>query len=353
MIEFDKTIYKKDSKGKLRFLRAFSDKGELIQFSGIVGSEKFVEHRSMCKPKNIGKSNQTSVEEQAVYEAERKLTNKMSEGYFEKIEDAETETVILPMLAKDYKKESHKVQYPCYVQPKLDGMRALYNGGYITSRKGKDIETMNHIVDDVANSTAYILDGELYAHGMTFQENMRLIKKYRPRLSEDVIYHVYDLIADAPFHDRLVKLHEIVKDNYTTVKVVDTFMVSCEEEMLIHHARFIEEGYEGTIVRHSEAGYAVNKRDSQLLKYKDFIDETYKVVKILPSDKNPTHGVVHCALPTGATFGCGMKFSHAEREDILANPEKYLGQTAEVRFFEYTDGGVPRFPVCVGFRLDK
>jgi hypothetical protein len=33
--------------------------------------------------------------------------------------------------------------------------------------------------------------------------------------------------------------------------------------------------------------------------------------------------------------------------------EEYIGQTAEVRFFEYTDGGIPRFPVCVGFRLDK
>ena len=25
----------------------------------------------------------------------------------------------------------------------------------------------------------------------------------------------------------------------------------------------------------------------------------------------------------------------------------------KIRFFEYTDDGLPRFPVCVGFRLDK
>ena len=29
------------------------------------------------------------------------------------------------------------------------------------------------------------------------------------------------------------------------------------------------------------------------------------------------------------------------------------GKTAEIRFFEYTDDGLPRFPVCVGIRLDK
>jgi hypothetical protein len=38
---------------------------------------------------------------------------------------------------------------------------------------------------------------------------------------------------------------------------------------------------------------------------------------------------------------------------MLAMKGEYIGQTAEVRFFEYTDGGIPRFPVCVGFRLDK
>ena len=48
-----------------------------------------------------------------------------------------------------------------------------------------------------------------------------------------------------------------------------------------------------------------------------------------------------------------MKFSFEEREEILTNKTNYLGKTAEIRFFEYTDEGLPRFPVCVGLRLDK
>ena len=48
-----------------------------------------------------------------------------------------------------------------------------------------------------------------------------------------------------------------------------------------------------------------------------------------------------------------MKFSHAEREEILQNKDQYIGQMAEIRFFEYTEDGLPRFPVCHGFRLDK
>ena len=45
--------------------------------------------------------------------------------------------------------------------------------------------------------------------------------------------------------------------------------------------------------------------------------------------------------------------SHKDREELLANANKYIGQTAEVRFFEWTDDGFPRFPICVWFRLDK
>lgn len=262
------------------------------------------------------------------------------------------------MLAKDFKKESHKVKYPCYVQPKLDGMRAL--GRDLTpmiSRKGKIIDTMEHIqkdLDKLALNGVY-LDGELYQHHKSFQENMRLIKKYRRGESENVNYHVYDMIQDKPFEDRYATLALITLD-LNNIELVPTYLINNEKELKEYHVQFLKAGYEGTIVRHSNAGYAINKRDTQLLKYKDFIDDTYEVIDVVPSEKDPKKGVVHCTIDGGAdnvTFGCGMKFSHAEREEILVNKEKYIGQMAEIRFFEYTEDGLPRFPVCVGFRLDK
>lgn len=72
-----------------------------------------------------------------------------------------------------------------------------------------------------------------------------------------------------------------------------------------------------------------------------------------PSEKRPTQGIFICKLEDGRTFGTGMKFSFEEREEILNNKTNYIGKTAEIRFFEYTDEGLPRFPVCVGLRLDK
>ena len=324
----------------------FTEGSTLVQESGIVGG-KLVQHPSDCVSKNIGKSNETTPETQAVFEARAKIQNKMSTGYFMTIAEAERKTVVLPMLAKDYKKEKLKVKFPCYIQAKLDGMRALgCRQGDLISRKGKEIDTMLHIQKDLDSIPVLdIFDGELYVKGESFQENMKLIKKYRKGESEKIKFHVYDMVFPGKSF--------IIGKNYSNIELVSTYQVNSEDEIRKYHEQFIAQGYEGTIIRHSEEGYAVNKRSSQLLKYKDFIDESYEVVDVVSSERNPEQGVIHCKLADGRTFGCGMKFSHSERETMLMEKKDYIGQIAEIRFFEFTDDGLPRFPVCIGFRLDK
>lgn len=352
----EQRIYKKDSSGKIRFLEIRNYENFVVQISGVVGTNSPVINKSACEAKNVGKSNATTPEEQALIEAQAKLTEKMRLGYFNSIEEAQEKggkDFLLPMLAKDFKKELKKVKYPCYVQPKLDGMRSLAteDEGFM-SRTGKAIDTLGHIV--LADLEDSILDGELYAHGISFQENMKLIKKYREGETEQVKYHVYDMVIDAPFHDRHIMLMALVERmENPNIEVVPTYLVTNQNQMKNHHAIFVSQGYEGTMIRHSEEGYAVNKRSSQLLKYKDFLDEVYTVNEVWPSEARPDQGVVECVTSEGITFTCGMKFSHFDRKMILAMKEEYIGKKAEIRFFEYTDGGLPRFPVCVGFRLDK
>lgn len=352
-----KRIFKKDSSGKIRYLQISNDGHFVVQESGVVGTNSPVINRSACEAKNVGKSNATTPESQAYIEAQAKLTEKMRLGYFNSIEEAQEKggkDFLLPMLAKDFKKEMKKVTFPCYVQPKLDGMRALGTEESLMSRTGKEIDTLKHIV--LADLEDVVLDGELYAHGISFQENMKLIKKYRPHLTEQVKYHVYDIVMDAPFEVRYKTLISIASD-IPDVHIVETHLIESQEQLIAFHQQFIAEGYEGTMVRHSEEGYAVNKRSSQLLKYKDFLDEAYEVVDVIPSESRPEQGVVTCVITnkTGQLehFNTGMKFSHEAREEILRNKHMYIGMMAEIRFFEYTDSGLPRFPVCVGFRLDK
>jgi len=349
----EQTVYKIDSKGKLRFITISAVDDTIVQISGLLGGNP-VSNISKCEGKNIGKTNSTTPQEQAIVETAAKIKKKLDEGYYITTEEAIQGTLILPMLAKEF--QDDKVIYPCYVQPKLDGMRCLKERASMRSRKNKEIETVGHIAKE--DSGDIILDGELYSHGLSFQENMKLIKKYRKNVTEAIRYHVYDVVLDKPFRERMIILQELLltlKSN--VILLVPTYTVNNKKELEAYHIQFIQEGYEGTIVRHTEASYEINKRSSQLLKYKDFLDETFTIVDILPSESRPEQGVIHCVgignQNQAFTFGCGMKFSHAEREEFLINKIDYIGKTAEVRFFELTDNGIPRFPVCVGIRLDK
>ena len=78
----NKTVYKKDTKGKIRKTTIFVTGNIITQRSGIVGSDKATEHTSFAKEKNVGKTNYKTPEEQAVIEAEAKITKKIKEGYF-------------------------------------------------------------------------------------------------------------------------------------------------------------------------------------------------------------------------------------------------------------------------------
>lgn len=346
------TIYKRDNSGKVRYLTVSTDGGMLVQTSGVMGTENPIVHIKQCKGKNIGKNNETSPTQQAESEGQSKLVEKLRQGYFESIEEAEQKggkDFLMPMLAHKYEDYKNDIVFPCFVQPKLDGCRSLSSiEAPFISRTNKPFENVNHIVLPDFQVT---FDGELYVHGLSFQENMKLIKKYRKGETEQVKYHVYDIVSDAPFSERNAFLKQII--NHPNIVLVPTYIVNSMEEVNMYHKQFLLDGYEGTMIRWGEKSYDVNHRSKYLIKYKDFIDEAYKVVNVIPSDARPEQGVVVCQNDRGDTFGCGMKFSHAEREEILLNKEKYLGEMAEVRFFEFSDTGIPRFPICVGFRIDK
>ena len=358
MIGFSKEIYKKDVKGQIRVFWLSCKGNKILQRYGLVDGKQ-TNKIKFCKGKNIGRSNETSPEEQAVKEANAIITKKLSEGYFETISEAKSVEIILPMLAKSYEKEKHKIDWSnCYVQPKLDGMRCLDFIDKRVSRKNKPITTMDHIKVKRPGPWGFTLDGELYAHGLSFQDNMKLIKK-KSKESKTVKFHVYDLISYLPFALRYKELKIIVEAS-ENLELVPTFKITCEKELKDYHQRFLSEGYEGTIVRWGTRGYEINKRSDALLKYKDFKDLALKIEDVIPNEQEPTHGTFVFKWE-GAKghrlgddiLGCGMKFSHNEREYILKNKHEYIGKTAEIRFFEYSDTGVPRFPVCVGIRLDK
>lgn len=352
-------LFKKDSSGKIRYL-LFSVIGDtILQSSGVLGTPNEVTHQKRATPKNVGKANETTGAQQALNEVQSSIKEKLTEGYFLTQEEAETTEVILPMLAKSYKDEKKKIDWDnCYAQPKLDGMRCLafINNGEVRlmSRDGKEIHNMEHIKNLFRNTQGnLILDGELYNKDLgSFQNQMKAIKKYTKGLSEQIYFNVYDCLTEGSFKDRffrLMKISVIINSSY--LKLVHTFKIDSEEVLKKFHIRNISEGYEGTIVRWGDESYKVNGRSSNLLKYKDFQDIALTIIDIVPADQRPEWGKPIFEL-NGKQFSAGMKYSHEDRIDFLKNRKDYIGKTAEVRFFEYTDDGIPRFPVMYGIRLD-
>lgn len=381
------TLYKLDSKGKLRVWQIETKGAKILQHAGLLDG-KLVTNEKTCTSKNVGRSNETSPEAQAVMEMKSEILSKLDEGYFRTQTEAENTRVVLPMLAKSYNDEKKKIDWDeVFVQPKLDGMRCLAfidNGSVeLISRDGKVITTVPHIVEALSKiKDKVILDGELYAHGKNFQENMRLIKKHREGESEAIQYNIYDCVDDTAFAVRYITAADLITEGKIKhCKLVETFPIEDEKELKDYHKKFLGDGYEGTILRWGNEKYKVNGRSSNLLKFKDFIDIAAKIIDIEPAEQRPEWGVpvlelnkycwiyesgeivrvndiqwaiANCKVKWGKpTFRAGMKYSHDERKEFLTNKKNYIGKTAEIRFFEYSEDGVPRFPVMVGVRLDK
>lgn len=136
------------------------------------------------------------------------------------------------------------------------------------------------------------------------------------------------------------------------IKLVFTKKINNENELKNYHKQFLSENYEGSIIRWGDAGYKIDGRSENLLKFKDFQDLDAEIIDVEPAEQRPEWGVPVLKYK-GKIFRAGMKFSHSEREEFLKEKHKYIGMKANIRFFEYTDEGMPRFPVCVGVHFDR
>lgn len=178
------TLYKKSSTGKIEQWEVFvsqklDGRCHVNSTFGEVDGKMQTTFDTITEGKNIGKSNETSVYEQACKEAKSKWEKKKKKGYVESIEAAQAGEVddlieggIEPMLAHVYEKHGDKIVFPCLAQPKLDGIRciAIKKGPEVTlwSRTRKRITSCPHIEDAIKLNFAHIaniiLDGELYVH---------------------------------------------------------------------------------------------------------------------------------------------------------------------------------------------
>lgn len=308
------------------------------------------------EPKNVGRSNATTAQEQSFLEIERDFQRQKDKGYTE--EGQEPEILPLPMLAHSFKDRGHKVTWPAYVQPKLNGQRMLFDGEQGWSRGGKLIipECIAHIKDQIGSlPDGVILDGELILPGNPLlQKTMTAIKKFRPELSPTLVYWVYDVVTPGlPFSFRFQTLQSLLEGNYPNVRITPTKTVENEAEVFSLHKQFVSEGYEGSMVRFDYEGYDIGHRNNQLQKVKDFVDAEFPVLDIVEGGGRFKGAAIFvCRATETDTFTCVPEGDMDYRRSLFQNRADILSTTKylTVRYQELSKDGVPIFPVGVSLR---
>jgi len=325
--------------------------------SGYTDGVKTPSKWTVVKGKNAGRANATTDTEQAVKEAQSIVQKKLDSGYFEDISFINDVKFFKPMLANKWEDYKDQLTYPVYSQPKLDGIRCIVKKDGMWSRNGKKIISAPHIIDSLEEIfeefPTTVFDGELYCDKLAndFNKICSLVKKTKPtaedikECAETIKFHIYDLPSvKGPFTERFVELSYYPLPN--TCVLVDTIKVDNEGEVMLYYGQYINEGYEGQILR-TDSKYE-NKRTKSLLKHKSFMDDEFIIKDICEGEGNKSGMVGYMVFESnGIPFSSNLKATWEVSRDIWNNRSKYIGKTATIQFFNYTPDGVPRFPYVI------
>lgn len=154
------------------------------------------------------------------------------------------------------------VPFPVYASPKLDGFRAMVQGGILVSRNGLPVR--NRQLQARYSRPEYEgLDGELCDGNPTapdvFNRTSRVVKKAEADAQRTKLY-VIDHSADAdPLKDRIRKLREVSTgwtdgmDRQTVVLIRQTFIRDIPQ-LRAYEAKMLTCGYEGVMLRCAKQG---------------------------------------------------------------------------------------------------
>lgn len=286
-----------------------------------------------------------------------------------------------PLLAHKY--SPHRVTYPCYVQPKLNGVRALYQAGRFQSRDEQPfpVGLLDHLAQPLLSifPPEVILDGELYVHGWSLQRILGAITPVRKEEREDtklVEYHVFDVVDfNLPFGERFRQYCpsvNLIPPDAGPIKWVQWDMPDTASVANECYARFVSAGYEGMMYRLGDCPYTMPKqhwaqegpfwkvpkprsnflsdkdnRTFHLLKRKDWQDHEFLIIGITEGEGRlaGTLGAVICETEDKRTFHVGSGFSDDERHRYFNSWP--INRQAKVKYLCLSVDGIPLNPTIL------
>ena len=270
-------------------------------------------------------------------------------------------TQMKPMLA--HKFDNNRVDWskPLYIQPKLDGVRCLITKDGAFSRTGKQFKNIAHIELSLKSffdqQPDVILDGELYNHDLKhdFEKIISLVRKQKPtdddRLDAKNLtqFHCYDYFDGVQYNSYKTRMNNLVtSDIYSyCVRYVPAKLVDSYNYARTLHKQYLDEGYEGSIIRLD--GLYKHGRSYDLMKFKDFSDTEATIIgyEVGQGKRTGTLGKFIMQDDEGVKFGCppGKGYNYKDLADMLTNVTDYIGKRATFTYFQRTKANSYRHPL--------
>ena len=285
-----------------------------------------------------------------------------------------------PLLAHIYEPKRVTWKEDIWLQPKLNGVRALYQAGNFQSRDElpwpKDM--LSHLSVPLLQMfpPETILDGELYVHGWKLQRiNQAVAVNATVRgATEDTLlveYHIFDRVSfNLPFEERFWNVMKY-KNLFTPdikIRLVDSIKTNDPLMTNDYYALQVSKGYEGIMYRIGDCPYTrpkqprvgsdtttgrrkflsdKNNRTWHLLKQKDWHDDEFPCIRVDEGEgkRSGMVGAFICETIGGQYFGVGSGLTDAEALHYFENPP--IGHKIKVKYLTFTSDGIPFNPTVI------
>lgn len=239
--------------------------------------------------------------------------------------------------------------YDYWKSEKLDGIRAIWTGKELITRKGNPILAPTWFTESLPS---HPLEGELWAGHGNFSLVQQTVLDSQP--SEVAWRKIQYMLFDMPeaagdYSKRYYNLVYLVGNlNKKHIKYIEHTPIKSEQELLNYLDNISGKSGEGVMLRKIDARYQAG-RSNDLLKLKKYQDAEATVIGYrLGSGKyKGKMGSILVRTLEGVEFYIGSGFSDAER----AEPPK-IGSLITYRYNGLTTEGKPRFVRYVRVRAN-
>jgi ATP-dependent DNA ligase len=336
------------------------------EYGQVNGKVTITEPTIIIEGKNLGKSNETSILTQSLIHMRNLYLKKIKSGYSLKIANITTDN-IFPMALQVYDKHKKHIKYPCYIQPKLDGIRLISkienSEVKLMSRRLNEFIGFNFIKEEIKllleNDPDILLDGELYNHELSLQQISGIVRSedenYEDKLK--LKFYIFDCVDlqhhSLTFSERYEKLKELFHHKtFNYLILTETIKIHNEKSSDEYYKDYIEDGFEGIVYKNLDAKYEYSNykeiRSYQFLKRKKGYDAEYSIIGY----ERGIHGKDTDAIIFIMKTESGKAFK-AVPNDTLKNRKKMYKQALEnfdstfknklatIKFDEYSNDNVP------------